>query len=133
MFLFSTCKRLYTQAPINEYLVDENELKKFVSLKNSYNRKRTFRAVIQTISIILKMLLFYLDILTDIFLAVDYWNKDDLISFSITLFFVIFSWLLRVAFLVSAHRKKIKDKWKDKKIDLILRLLCPKMIYWYVN
>ena len=115
----------------NEYLVDENELKKCLSLKNNLDRKRTIKSVAQTISVTFKMCLFYADIITDVRLASDYWNKNNIISSMITLFFVIFSWILRIVFLVSSHYEIILKKWKASKVNLVIRLLCPKMIYWY--
>ena len=65
----------YSPAPKSEYIVEEKVLKEYLELKRKILLFRGAKAFFYSILIIFKAVLYYLDILSDILLAVEYFKN----------------------------------------------------------
>jgi hypothetical protein len=81
------CKRVSGR----ELIVSKETFDKYVKLKRWFLTKRIFWAVIHSISALLATLLYYLDIVSDINLSIEYFQNEDYYWSLITILIVFIS------------------------------------------
>ena len=121
MHIFSRC---YSEAPKNEYIVDNHTYKKYIRKKRWYLLKRVVKSLFFTMLTIFSTVLYYADIYTDVSLCYKYYEQKELKSFKITLCIIIISLVFNIYVLFDSYSAYFKYKLSRKRyVEVILRLI----------
>jgi hypothetical protein len=75
----------------NKYIVDEGIIHEYIQKKNELMKERKNKANLNVLFTIIITLLYYLDIITDLFLSWRYYINGDIWWFGYTIGIVVFS------------------------------------------
>ena len=123
----------YSPAPKSEYIVEKKVLKEYLGLKRKILFFRGAKAFFYSILIILKAVLYYLDIVSDILLAVEYFKNGDVNWGLITLSIVILSYISSVFVLLLYCKNQLfylSKRKQYKKFWFKIVSKCFEMVVW---
>ena len=123
----------YSPAPKSEYIVEEKVLKEYLELKRKILLFRGAKAFFYSILIILKAVLYYLDIVSDILLAVEYFKNGDVRWGETTLSIVIISYISSVFVLLLYCKNQLfylSKRKQYKKFWFKIVSKCFEMVVW---
>ena len=123
----------YSPAPKSEYIVEKKVLKEYLGLKRKILFFRGAKAFFYSILIILKAVLYYLDIVSDILLAVEYFKNGDVRWGETTLSIVIISYISSVFVLLLYCKNQLfylSKRKQYKKFWFKIVSKCFEMIVW---
>ena len=110
----------------NNYIVDEKIIDEYIQKKDDLMKERNSKAVLNILFTILITGLYYVDIITDLLLCLEYYKDGDIWWFVITLGIVVFSFLLNTLVLFHySYLEEFKLNLKKKQYKrIIIKSFC---------
>jgi hypothetical protein len=120
----------------NDYLADERRINEYIQKKDELMKKRNIKAFLNICFTIFTTGLYYVDIITDLFLCWKYYKDGDIWWFRITFGIVVLSSILNTLVLYkNSYLQEFKFNWKKKQYwRIIIKSFCLifqlEMLFW---